>query len=142
MAVWFILLLIIYIFFRQELTKWATQSFQKYPYTMLILLLVGLSYFTWEKYDEMMGAVDFLLYNINTLQDLVAKALQNYFKPIQSAYTFNILVRALVFGGLLYFPEYYHKKYPSLVYKEQVDMVKRVCYLILLILVIVFSVLT
>lgn len=141
MAVWFVLILIIYIFFRQELTKWATQSFEKHPYLMLMLLLIVLSYFSWEKYEHLTSIVQFIYYNIQKMQNFVAHEMQDHLKHAQSVYTFNILIRAVLFGFLLYLPEYYRKKYPSLVYKDQVVMVKRVCYFILLILVLIFSLL-
>lgn len=140
MAVWFVLLLIIYIFFRPELTQWASQSYQKHPYLMLMLLLIALSYFSWEKYEHLTSVVQFILYNIQKMQNFVAHEMQLYLKHAQSVYTFNVLIRAVLFGFLLYFPEYYRKKYPSLVYKDQVAMVKRVCYFILLLLVMIFSV--
>ncbi len=141
MAVWFVLILIIYIFFRQELTKWATQSFEKHPYLMLMLLLIVLSYFSWEKYGHLMSIVQFIYYNIQKMQNFVAHELQDHLKHAQSVYTFNVLIRAVLFGFLLYFPEFYRNKYPSFVYKDQVGMVKRVCYFILLILVLIFSLL-
>lgn len=140
MAVWFVLLLIIYIFFRQELSKWASQSYQKHPYFMLMLLLVILSYFSWEKYDYFLSVVQFIIYNIQKMQNFIAHEMQQYLSHAQSIYSFNILIRAILFGFLLYFPEFYRKKYPSLVYKQQVDMVKIVCYFIVLLLVIILSV--
>lgn len=140
MAVWFVLLLIIYIFFRQELSKLASQSYQKHPYFMLMLLLVLLSYFSWEKYEYFLSVVQFIIYNIQKMQNFIAHEMQQYLSHSQSVFSFNVLIRAILFGFLIYFPEYYRKKYSSLVYKQQVDMVKIVCYFIVLLLVIILSV--
>ena len=140
MAIWFVLLLIIYIFFRQELSKWASQSYQKHPYFMLVLLLIILSYFSWEKYEYFLSVVQFIIYNIQKMQNFIAHEMQQYLNHAQSVYTFNVIIRAILFGFLLYFPEYYRKKHPSLVYKEQVYMVKTVCYFIVLLMIIIFSV--
>ncbi|HBB52286.1 MAG TPA: hypothetical protein DCZ80_00095 [Legionellales bacterium] len=139
MAVLFVIVLIFYIFFRQEVANLFKKIEKSHPFWMIFLILFLMSYLSWYNHNAILSFVDFIYYNVTKLQNTIAKMVRHLFPRSASIDIFNLIVRALIFGLLLYFPEHYQKKYTSLVYQAQVTAVRGVCYFLLLILVMVFA---
>ena len=133
------LLIVIFIFFRQEMSSALGGIYQKYPYTLMAILLSCMTYFTRYYYNDFLNMIGFLTYNFHQLQRTMSHLLAHVVPQAQTMLMLNLILRAMVFGILLYFPEYYQKKYASLIYREQVKTVQWICYYLLLIMVLVFA---
>jgi hypothetical protein len=139
MASIFVIALIFYIFFRQELANVFKHFDQKHPYIMIVLILFLMSYIAWYNHAAIIVLVNFIYYNVTQLQAVIAHMMHHLFPKWQTIMVFNLIVRLIIFGVLLFFPQYYQKKYNSLVYQAQVRTVQTVCYFVLLIFVLIFS---
>jgi hypothetical protein len=139
MAVTFVIALIIFIFFRQEFVNFFKKIDKDHPYFSILSILLVMSYVAWYNQVAILGFVNFIDYNVTKLQLSIAKLVQHLFPKWGAIFVFNLMVRALIFGFLLFFPEHYQKKYSSLVYRAQVLAVRSACYFLLLILVLIFA---
>jgi hypothetical protein len=139
MAVILVALMVVFIFFRQELSKVIENIYKRHSYTVIALVLIAMSLFSWNYYSSFLYFVEFVAYNVEQLQQTISRLLEHVMPRGNTIFILDLLVRTLVFGLFIFFPEYYQKKYPSLVYQTQVKTIQMVCYYVLLILVLIFA---
>jgi len=133
-------LLIVYIFFRAEFAKFFASLYKNHSYMTLFLLLAGMSFFKVNYQQNMMDFVQFIAFNLQRLQAGIANILSYILPSSLAPMILPLLVRALIFGFLIFFPEIYKKKRFSAFYASQVTTVNFIFKYALLIVVIIFAV--
>jgi hypothetical protein len=133
LVIW-VLALAVFVFFRQELTKYYGLLDSR-PRLMVVLITAVISYLSINNYAEFHAFLIFIIYQVNRLKFFFEQMLPFNTAPYFKGYFFHFVV----FSILLISFARYEAKHKSLIYQEQVLLLRQLINILFLLFVLIFS---